>query len=227
MHERPPRTSTGVTTSDALDWDRACSGDPTAFATIFDRHHNRVYGHALRLVTSVHDAEDVVAVSFLELWRRRADVRLTGGSVLPWLLVTCTNVAFNQRRANRRYRQFLARLPHPSVEPAAETAALAEATLGIDPRLREEIRALSDPDRTLLVLVGLEDRPLTEAAMLLGISHAAARSRWQRLRTRLADRLEPRTLPAALDPTALDPTALEPDVLDLDVLDPDAPRSLS
>lgn len=78
---------------------------------LFDRHRDRVFGHACRLVESRYDAEDVTASAFLELWRRRGDVRLVEGSVLPWLLVTTGNVARNSRRGTRRYRQFLSRLP--------------------------------------------------------------------------------------------------------------------
>ena len=58
------------------------------------------------------DAEDVAASAFLELFRRRDDVRVVNGSVLPWLLVTASNLARNSARARRRYQEFLARLPH-------------------------------------------------------------------------------------------------------------------
>ena len=195
MHAEPPRTYEDVNPTDEADWPPACEGDGLAFARIFDRHRDRVYGHALRLVTSIHDAEDVTAIAFLELWRRRKDARLTAGSLLPWLLVTSTNVSLNQRRATRRYRQFLGRLPHPATSPAAEAEALATAALDLDPGLRAEIGRLSDDDRALLVLVGLEGYPVAEAGSLLGLTDAAARSRWQRLRMRLSSRLtqEPTT----------------------------------
>lgn len=193
MHAGLVRTLGGVEQSDDADWMLACQGDGLAFGRVFDRHRDRVYGHALRLVWSVHDAQDVCAITFLELWRRRADARLTGGSLLPWLLVTATNVSLNQRRSARRYRQFLDRLPHPTTSPAAEAQALAGATLDVDPAIREAIRALPADDRALLVLIGLEGYPIAEAGALLGLTDAAARSRWQRLRTRLARHLTTQT----------------------------------
>jgi RNA polymerase sigma-70 factor (ECF subfamily) len=57
-------------------WRRSLDGDGDAFGRLFDRHRARVYRHACRLTATRHDAEDVVASAFLELWRRRGDVRL-------------------------------------------------------------------------------------------------------------------------------------------------------
>jgi DNA-directed RNA polymerase specialized sigma24 family protein len=79
-------------------WARSLAGDETAFAALFDRHGNRVFGHAHRLVDDRHTAQDVTAATFLELWRCRDRVRLVNASAAPWLLVTATNVARNQTR---------------------------------------------------------------------------------------------------------------------------------
>jgi hypothetical protein len=38
-----------LTGDEASDWAAALSNDADAFAAIFDRHHDRVYRHALRL----------------------------------------------------------------------------------------------------------------------------------------------------------------------------------
>ena len=67
-------------------WARACAGDGGAFGVLFDRHHGRVRRHAARLVEDATDVDDVAAAAFLELWRRRRQVRIVDDSVLPWLL---------------------------------------------------------------------------------------------------------------------------------------------
>jgi DNA-directed RNA polymerase specialized sigma24 family protein len=97
-------------------WSLARGGDALAFAAIFDLHRDRVFRQAVRLLDSGPDAEDVSASAFLELFRRRDDVRIVNGSVLPWLLVTTANLARNSTRARRRYRDFLARLPRDGRE---------------------------------------------------------------------------------------------------------------
>lgn len=96
---------------ESVAWRRALDGDGEAFGRLFDAHSARVFRHARRLTSDVHDAEDVVAAAFLELWRRRRDVRTVNDSVLPWLLVTATNLSLNHGRGLRRYRSLLDRLP--------------------------------------------------------------------------------------------------------------------
>jgi RNA polymerase sigma factor (sigma-70 family) len=168
-------------------WPRAVRGDGEAFGQIFDAHSGRVYRHALRLTGHVHDAEDVLAAAYLELWRRREDVRVVDGSVLPWLLATAGNLALNRGRGLRRHRAFLAKLPRAE-RPVddAETQALQRAELGVDPALLSAIRALPPTEQQLLALVALEDYTLRSAAEALGVTEQAARSRWQRVRRRLA-----------------------------------------
>ncbi len=158
-------------------WSRALRGDGEAFGVVFDRYHDRVYRHVWRLVDTRADAEDVTAAAFLELWRLRRRVRVVNGSVLPWLLVTASNVARNQRRATRRYRALLDRLPRsPAVAPPQE---------GVREDLLEGLRSLSAPDLHLLCLVVLEGYQVAEAAELLGLSDTAARSRLHRARARV------------------------------------------
>lgn len=167
-------------------WSRARSGSGEAFGRVFDAHRDRVYRHALRLVDTTHEAEDVTAIAFLELWRRREDVRVVNGSVLAWLLVTTSNVARNQRRAARRYRRFLEALPRPEEVPDAAETALA---LDLDSGLRDALRTLRGPDLHLLTLVALEDLPIADAAAAIGITPAAAKTRVHRIRVQLRDHL--------------------------------------
>lgn len=130
----------GVVESDSALWDRSLAGDGDAFGVLFDRHRDRVFRHACRLAQTRHDAEDVVAAAFLELWRRRAEVRLVDGSVLPWLLVTSTNLGRNVARGTRRYRQLLERLPRLLDQPDAAEVAFDAHALGVDGRLRAGLR---------------------------------------------------------------------------------------
>ena len=103
MQVPAPRTCTSVDTIDEQQaWASSLAGDGVAFGLIFDLHHQRVFRHVLRLTCDVHDSEDVVAAAFLELWRRRKDVPVVDGSVLPWLLVVANNLCLNRGRAMRR-----------------------------------------------------------------------------------------------------------------------------
>jgi RNA polymerase sigma-70 factor (ECF subfamily) len=180
-----------LTRDEAADWVAALSNDADAFVSIFDRHHDRVYRHALRMTGNAHDAEDITAGAFLELWRRRKSVRVVDGSTLPWLLVTATNLARNLTRGLRRYRTLIATLPRPEVGRSAEDVAverIEEARLAS--QVREALRTLSPSDAALITLSVLEHYSPAEAALALGISNGAARTRLHRARSRMAGALE-------------------------------------
>lgn len=167
---------------DALIWERVLAGEGRAFGELWDRHRDRVFRHTRRMLDHHADAEDATAMAFLELWRRRGDARLVGGSVLPWLLVIATNVVRNAVRSRRRYRDLLARLPAP--EPARDVGELVGDRVEAAQRLAGFTR-LSAADQQIIALVALSDVPLEDAAAALGISPGAARTRLSRARARM------------------------------------------
>ena len=168
-------------------WRAALAGDGDAFVAIFDLHRDRVYRHALRLTANVHDAEDVAAGAFLELWRRRKSVRVVDQTVLPWLLVTTMNVARNQARALRRYRTLIATLPRAEGSPSVEDEVLERVVARRRAaQVRETLGELSPTDASLISLTAFEDFSPTQAAQVLGISATAARTRLHRARARMA-----------------------------------------
>ena len=168
---------------EATLWSASLDHDDRAFGTLFDLHRDRVFRHVLRLVEHRGEAEDVTAAAFFDLWRRRADVRIVEGSVLPWLLVTATNHARNVRRGTRRYRSMLSGLPR--LEHAEDPALIAGERVqraADAARLHRAIAALSETDAALLVLTVVEGWTSARAADAVGITHAAARTRLTRAR---------------------------------------------
>jgi RNA polymerase sigma factor (sigma-70 family) len=174
------------------DWSRALEHDPRAFAAIFDHHESRVFRHSVQLMDSFHDAEDVTAASFFELWRRREDVRLVADSTLPWLLVTATNISRNSRRALRRYRSLLDQMPRGENVGDAEVDRELESRLHASEELYRAMRSLNPNDASLLMLTAVEGLTVREAAGLLGITDGAGRVRLHRAKQRLRDQLQGR-----------------------------------
>ena len=144
----------------------------------------------LYLLGNVHDAQDVTAGAFLELWRRRNAVRLVEGSVLPWLLVTTSNLSRNTRRHLRRHRAFIRGLARSEpVEGAGEAAEAQLETARSTSEIGKALRSLSRPDAALLAMTAFEGLSPSQAAEALGISPAAARTRLHRARNRMANAL--------------------------------------
>jgi RNA polymerase sigma factor (sigma-70 family) len=175
----------------ALDTDAALlartqAGDTEAFGTLFERHAPAVLRFCFRRTGNAAVAEDLTSIVFLEAWRRRDRTTFFEGQARPWLLGVALNVLRSQARAERRYREVLARLPaDQAAEPESEVAI---ARLDAETEMRAVLRAvqqLGQRERDVLELCVWEGLSTEEAALALGISPGAVRSRLSRARRRL------------------------------------------
>ncbi|MFJ5697262.1 RNA polymerase sigma factor [Arthrobacter sp. NPDC093139] len=172
--------------SDEVLWSQVVNGDGDAFGVLFDRHHDRVWRHALKVVSVPHLAEDITAVVFYEAWRRRASVRMVKDSILPWLLVTANNTLRNHVRQQRRYRHFLNQLPPPQdAADIADDIAEADESRIRSSALREAFAKLRPPERDVLTLCVIEGLGVKEAGAALGIADGTVKSRLHRAKSRL------------------------------------------
>ncbi|MET3175969.1 UNVERIFIED_ORG: RNA polymerase sigma factor (sigma-70 family) [Arthrobacter sp. UYCu721] len=200
----PVRTLKGMGNKETGEeglWHQSLLGEGDAFGALYDRHRGRVFRHAYRLCGNHHDAEDIMAASFLELWRRRKNVRVVEGSVLPWLLVTTTNLARNRARATLRYQRLLNSLPRTQElnDPTADTYRRYQDALDQD--LARALAILTTEDLHLVSLVVFEEHTIAAAAAVLNLTPAAAKSRMHRARQRLRAVLEgPPSIPTAPTP---------------------------
>ena len=154
----------------------AASGDHRAFEELFDRHSPAVFRYAWGLADQRQDVDDLVQETFFVAWKRRHSILIAGDSVLPWLLVSCRNLAFNLNRKRRR----------DEAEELPATLIHEESTAPDDLEwVLDEINKLGDVDRRLCQLCLIEGHDYDTAAAQLGISTTGARKRIQRIRAGL------------------------------------------
>jgi RNA polymerase sigma factor (sigma-70 family) len=165
-------------------WRLAQAGDRDAFAALFELHGNAVYRFCYRSTVDWSVAEDLTAAVFLEAWRKLREVELGPYGALPWLLGVATNVVRNQRRALRRYRAALKRIPplRPEADFAGDLDARIDAAQQML-RLRPQIDALPRPEREVLALLW-EGLSIQEIASALSLPEPTVRTRIYRLRQR-------------------------------------------
>jgi RNA polymerase sigma factor (sigma-70 family) len=165
----------------------AVNGDQAAFGVVFDRHAKAVYNHCFRATASWATAEDATQSTFLIAWRKRDQVRLVDGSVLPWLLSAATNAVRDERRSARRWLAALLRMP-PDRDAAVEVADQVAERVDDLRRVRGVLRAvrhLPRAEREALMLCVWSSVSYADAATVLGISESSVRARVSRARSRL------------------------------------------
>lgn len=167
-------------------WRQAGQGDPSAFGALFERHIDAVYNHCFRRTGSWEAAEDLASVVFLEAWRRRREVSLSGESILPWLLAVANNVVRNRDRSLRRHRRLLAKLPPAVVapDPADEAVSRVDDERAMQ-RVLEVFSRLLPDEQDVLALCVWAGLSYADAAVALGVPIGTVRSRLFRAREHL------------------------------------------
>ncbi|MFI9486975.1 RNA polymerase sigma factor [Promicromonospora sp. NPDC052451] len=145
---------------------------------LWNEHAGRVLAYASRHVDA-HEAQEIVAETFLVAWRRIQEVP---DPPLPWLLVVARNTISNHVRTTVRRRRTesefekLERLVMPR-EGVDVTTEERDAVL-------RGLRGVSDDDREVLLLTGWDGLTPAEAAQVLGCSATTYRARLSRARKR-------------------------------------------
>lgn len=124
------------------------------------------------------DTDDVVADTFMVVWRRLDDV--PAEAVVPWCLGAARRCLANQRRSTTRRTRLRDRV-------ATEPVPVDDGSR--DPDLEAALARLDDEQRELLRLSVWEGFGAGEIAMVLGITPNAVSIRLHRARRQLAELL--------------------------------------
>jgi RNA polymerase sigma-70 factor (ECF subfamily) len=81
--------------------DRIALGDETAFRSLVERHIDRAYAVALRVLRNSADAEDVVQDALLKVWTHRGRWEAGRAKFSTWLHRVVTNRCIDLRRMPR------------------------------------------------------------------------------------------------------------------------------
>jgi RNA polymerase sigma-70 factor (ECF subfamily) len=163
------------------------SSDPQSrFDALYDAHFRDLVGFALRRTQRPEDAADVVAETFLVVWRR-IDAVPAADEARLWLFGVCRRVLANHERGRTRRTRLGARLRDVLGEETVPDLASGVASTLV---LHDALAHLKPADRELLQLVAWEGLEPREAAVVLGVPARTVRTRLSRARTRLRDQLD-------------------------------------
>lgn len=166
---------------------------------LFDAYFGSVFGLVHRLLGDRTLAEDATSEVFFKVHRAAHSIDPSRDPA-PWLMTIATNVcrdlwrsgAYRMRQRGRSVEDdpvVANSLASPTEEPARalETAERAQM-------VREALLELSESHRLAIVLHEYEGLSHQEVADRTGIEHAAARKRYSRALSALAERLKARGL---------------------------------
>jgi RNA polymerase sigma-70 factor (ECF subfamily) len=158
-------------------------GRTVALATLFERHHARVYGYCLRMTGNRAAAEDLVQDVFMKMLKYKATFK-DDSELVPWMFGIARNscLAHLKRRANDRL---------PATVPAEEAAEEDTHAEPQDERQSELVRQallkLPPERREVLVLSRFEYKSYDEIARVLDCSVGAVKVRVHRAMKQLRE----------------------------------------
>jgi len=157
--------------------------DERAFALLVERRGALVLGVCARMLRNRADADDAFQAVFLVAARRASALRRSA-SLAGWLHNVAVRVSLNALRANRRR--------HRHVQEAADVRPEIDQSERLDALkqfIDEELAALPEQLREVVVLCDLEGRTRGEVAQLLSLPASTVTDRLHRGRELMRKRL--------------------------------------
>lgn len=179
---------------------RAKAGELDAFETLTNRHEQRVYSLALRMLRHEQDAEDVTQQTFLSAVEHLAGFR-EEASFSTWLLRIASHAALKVIRKRKglntvsleeatEVSEGVNSIPHPEFiadwRQSPEELVQRNETRRL---LDEALARLDEKHRLVFLLRDVEGLSIKETADALGLSEANTKVRLLRARLQLREQL--------------------------------------
>ena len=152
---------------------RIAQGDRDALAALYERTRPAVYGFALSILKNIHDAEDILQDTYLQVWQAAGSYR-SRGRAKAWLMTIVRNLSLDRLRQQARtepldwdqWQEQLSELPAVTHEDQMTLTAL--------------LAALADQERQIVILHVLTGLKHREIAALLELPLATVLSQYSR-----------------------------------------------
>jgi len=179
------------------------AGSEDAFAWLIAHYSQPVYSLVYRMLDDPSDASDTTQEVFLKVFRGIRGFN-ANSSLKTWIYRIALHEALNQRRWWFRHRGRETSI-EPAGDPQEEHPPLALRELLTDSgkspldnvfdselrdRVEAELRAITEPYRTILILRDIEELSYEEVAEVTEVSLGTVKSRLMRGREALRKRLE-------------------------------------
>jgi len=159
------------------------AGDRDAFGRLYDRFTPMLYSLALRILGNPADAEDVIQLAWVQVWRTAGRYEARRGSVASWLATIVRSRALDRTRMTAVRAR--AEAAAPPARPATVFGFEEERA-----RVRKALEELDAKQRKALELAYFEGLAHTEVASRLEAPLGTVKAWIRRGLLRLRDSLE-------------------------------------
>jgi len=178
-------------TEKQIDYDlmeRIRGGDMVAFNKIVDRYKGRLMNIIVRMLHSNEDAEDVVQETFCRVFQHRDSFDFRH-CFSTWIYTIALNLARNELRKRKRFKfTDIFDMQGKEMEIAVEMELPSNLPKAIDNALKN----IPEKYRMAFVLRDLQELPYDEVAKIMNIPLGTVKSRVNRARAMLREKLRPR-----------------------------------
>ncbi len=170
----------------------ARKGDVDAFNQLVLGYQDRIYNLAARLLGDADTAEDITQNTFLTAFLNLP--RFRNGSFRSWLYRIATNACYDVYRQHKRHpvmsmeNQDLAEEKFLPLDNFSSATTLPEVEFDrheLVGAVRSALSRLDMDQRSVVILVDLQEFDYQEAAQILGVPVGTVKSRLSRARLRL------------------------------------------
>ena len=178
--------------------DHVVAGSELAFACIVDRYKNRLQNVVFRYVGDFQRAEDLAQEAFVRVYLHRERYRKTG-KFSTWIFTIAVNLAKNEIRRKVRLKNVLSMDHLKEVLGSVEPIMTDRDEAPTDRRVEKDqtgrvvsaaIARLPEVYREALILRDIEGLSYDEIGEILDIPGGTVRSRINRARLMLKDKLK-------------------------------------
>jgi len=163
-------------------------GDMVAFNSMVDRYKDRLMNVIGRMLASQEEAEDIVQETFVRVYQHRQSFNFQH-CFSTWIYTIGLNLARNELRKRRRFKFFeISELQGNEKEFAVE----AKIPSRLPEMLNEAVDTLPSKYREAFLLRDIEEMPYEEVAKVLDVPLGTVKSRVNRARLMLREKLQPR-----------------------------------
>ncbi len=174
--------------SDYVLMERVRNGDMVAFNQIVEKYKNRLMNVIGRMIQSSEETEDIVQETFIRVFQHRASFDFRH-CFSTWLYTIALNLARNELRKRKRFKFFdIFDLQGKETEFAVEMKLPSNLPQALDRAIEE----LPEKYKLAFTLRDVQELPYEEVAKIMNIPLGTVKSRVNRARAILKNKLKPR-----------------------------------